>query len=797
MGKYSPINIKGNKVGLVQSREEFLLPDDAYPVMQNAYLWRERILRKRGCELLGRLQRNLSAVSIGTISSAGAGVQTYSIFSILGLSGSEPNASIVPGTASNPIVISIGAPIVKTLTDNTGQGVFSISSAGRITSATINYSTGIVTLTFSGATGVSAATLTASYYPSLPVMGISIRELQNSANDQTIFFDQKYAYNFNAVANAFQEFLPGTTWNAQHAGVDAVDFFWSTNYWVSQTPQFGTSNEKLFWVTNDTGAAGVTADPIRVTDGTTWFDFSPANSQGQIDATNFLTGCLILLPFRGRLLALNTWEGPGYASALPHTNRIRWSTIGNPFIAYAAGPPATGSWRDDIRGQGGFLDIPTSEDIVAAGFVRDNLVIYCERSTWQLRYTGRTIAPFQIERVNSELGAESTFSAVQFDTSLVGIGDKGIVECDSYKSERIDVKIPDLVFGFESTNSAVERVHGIRDFVNRIASWTYVDASNEDVFPNKRLIYNYENDSWAIFRDSYTSIGNYQPQSGRTWLNTPLPWVDIEWTWRDQSYGVPDIVAGNQQGFVEYLDVANVVTNDVSLYIQNITGSTGPTVITSPNHNLSSGDVVSLSGIPSSSSFASLNGMVFQIFWIDVNNFSLYAFDSASQLFSSPQVDGAGTYFGGGAISILDNFVIQSKKFNFMDDGQNIQIGYLDILMDSTGTSNPGAITLNVYLDYDTSFPSNILPQNALNTAVLPIQPDAFFNSTIPTTFAPSQSIKGTKIWQRVYCATRGTFLTLIYTFSPAQMNGIEQKQHVQIDAQVLWVRRAGRMTIT
>ena len=44
MGGYSPLKIVGMSTGLVQDREEFLLPDDAYPTLQNAYVWRERIL---------------------------------------------------------------------------------------------------------------------------------------------------------------------------------------------------------------------------------------------------------------------------------------------------------------------------------------------------------------------------------------------------------------------------------------------------------------------------------------------------------------------------------------------------------------------------------------------------------------------------------------------------------------------------------------------------------------------------------------------------------------------------------
>lgn len=769
MAGYSPLKITGMAGGLVQERENFILPDDAYPQLLNAYVWRERIKRKRGCELLGRLQRN-----IGTTNGAG---------------------NIVVNITPTPINVGISSFVIGTDIFNDPGGANPVNlltnSSG---TGTLNRITGVLTI------NGSQPNTAVQYFPGLPVMGLRIRELQNSTNDQTVCFDQCYAYIFNFISNQFQEFIPGTTWNAHGAGVTGTDFFWSTNYWVSDNINFTTTNQKLLWVTNNTGQFGANADPIRITDGTTWLNFSPP-TYGQIDATNFLVQCLAMLPFRGRLLAFNTFEGTSYASSLNFSNRIRWSTIGNPFIPFAAGPPATGSWRDDVRGQGGFLDIPTSEDIVSVGFVRDNLVIYCERSTWQLRYTGRSIAPFQIEKVNSELGAEGTFSTVQFDTSLVGIGDKGIVECDSYKSQRIDIKIPDLVFQFQESNSAVERVHGIRDFINRLAYWTIpissavTAPSTSAVFPSQRLVYNYENDSWAIFTDSFTTLGTIQPQSSRTWLNTPLPWIQCNFTWLDEPAGDPLIIAGNQQGFVEYLD--QLTTNDVSLFISNITtNGIDPTVVTSPNHNMTTDFVIEISGIPTGTPFENLNGGVFGIDVIDSNSFSLFLYDPVSMEFSTPQVDVLGSpYVGGGLISIRDNFSIVSKKFNFLDEGQNIQLGYIDILMVASGTSNPGAITLNIYLDYNDVSPSNIYPQNIINNGASPGSPDTFFNSVIPTTTSSLNTVGGTKFWQRVFCATRSNFLTIQYTFSNAQMAGIEQQQDVQIDAQVLWLRKAGRMS--
>lgn len=146
-------------------------------------------------------------------------------------------------------------------------------------------------------------------------------------------------------------------------------------------------------------------------------------------------------------------------------------------------------------------------------------------------------------------------------------------------------------------------------------------------------------------------------------------------------------------------------------------------------------------------------------------------------------------------INIRDNFSVVSKKLNFLDEGQSIQMGYLDILMNATEPSEPGAITLKVYLDYNENEASNTLPQNEIDDYSLPSVPDTFFNSIIPTTQAKLNAKGGTKFWQRVFCPTRANFLTLQYTFSNAQLNGEEQTNDVQIDAQVLWIRKAGRMT--
>lgn len=754
MAGYSPTYIKSIETGLVQDRVEHILPADAYPILQNAYVYRERIVRKKGADLVGRLKREVTIAAFASLNL---------------LTGLEATSSLVPGSIN---IVDAGA---ITWTDPTMDGVLTASAGPN---GTINYATGVITgpaLNISG---------TFEYYPGLPVMGICTREKNETNDEQTVYFDTVYAYRLVNLTTGFVEFIPGFTWS----GTD-YNFFWSTNYWV--TPL----NFKLFWVTN---FSGITGDPIRYSafdqDTTVWIDFAP-----QIDsAGNRLQQCLAMVPFRGRLVTFRTLEGATLGTSVENFQRIRWAAIGNPIADTSTLFPLAANvnanaWRDDIRGQGGFLDIPTSQAIIAIGFVRDNLVVYCESSTWQLRYTGRTIAPFQIERVNSELGTESTFSAVQFDTSLVGVGDKGIVQCDSYKSERIDIKIPDLVFSFKNIENATKRIYGIRDFRNKLAYWIYPsvwDAANTDesspsvIYPNRRLLYNYENDSWAVFNDSLTALGTLQLEDSQTWEESTDPWQDSIFPWVGYPGLFPFISGGNQQGFVFKLDINT--TNDPSLYIKNITGN-DPSVTTLeiPSHNLESGYVIKLSGIFSTDPFFDLNDIAFEVNVLDEDNVEIYEFSDATLNFTAAQIHAAGTYLGGGYVSVLDNFIIQSKKFNYLEDGKTVQFGFLDILLNTTDL---GAITLNVYADYNTANPTNTLPYNKnINTQL----PDGFFNSVIPTTVTVNRG--STKTWQRVVCPTRASFITIEYTLSPEQMNGNEQQSDVQIYSQILWMRPAGK----
>lgn len=212
------------KTGYENDREPFLIDNDAFPVLNNMYVWRGRLKKKRGTSLLGRLRRSVTATGLSS-----ASPMTFNLYTFLGITQTNPNI------ASGTISITLGA---ETFTDN-GNGTLTGSLGG---SGIVNYITGAITIT-TGQAALSALTVTLEYFPDLPVMGLEDFKRKRDAFPNLVAFDTRYSYQFNQTTLKFYDvtFYKGSGAPFTWTGTDFQQF-WSTNY------------QEALWVTN--GSAG-------------------------------------------------------------------------------------------------------------------------------------------------------------------------------------------------------------------------------------------------------------------------------------------------------------------------------------------------------------------------------------------------------------------------------------------------------------------------------------------------------------------------------------------------------------
>jgi hypothetical protein len=730
---YSPFYLEAFKTGLEKDKPDFKLAPDACTVLQDSFVWRERISRKKGYQKIGRLLRILTAQALGnTTGDPHAG----NIKTVLTL---EANAEIEQGS----VTISVAAPNAEVFTEPATPDGTLVGDGGG--TGTINYATGAYTLVSGAGWGAGQAiTADFNYAPGLPSMGIGLRELPAINAEQTIAFDTKYVYFWDTVDQRFEEAGAGTTWS----GSDS-QFFSVSNY------SSATVGDAVI-VTNFN--KGVSPDPIRYYNGA-WANFLPA-----VDGVgNELHQCRFLVPYYGYLIALNTWEGATLGAAVNYPGRVRWSALGDAFAANA--------WRSDIAGQGGFLGDITSESIVSFALVRNTLVVGFEKSFWRLRFTGNGQFPFEWERVDGEFGVESPFSVVTGDISQVSVGSRGIVTCDGLNAKRIDEKIPDVVFDMHNENEGVQRVHGVRDYDKKLIYWTFPDKDTDRTFPDRVLVLNYDNMSWSFFKDSLTCFGVLQEFDDKRWSDFPsTKWEDAQFTWVDSSMQAlyPDIIAGNQQGYI--VRMQQLASNDPALAITVITPGT-PVQLTIPNHNFTSGQCVRVTGILGTSN--TLNNTSYQVQYVDDNNITLFDADDIPITLA-----GGSTYLGGGEVALLHDYRVRFKKFHFLKEGKSTELGYIDFLINQTDN---GEFNVDIYADNNDTTPVNI--------------GDSFFNTTVSTQFYDSDLSGQERLMHRFFSRMHVQFLQFELNLTTAQK--LDDQIHdsdIEIYAITLWASTSGRI---
>lgn len=767
--------------GLQTDVRPFLIPDDAFAEMYNAYVFRGRVRKRFGSQLMGSSSVKATApllsrlrVQVGTIGAP---------------------SSPVPGTIYEiGQMFSAGTQVFTVYQTGTPAAMLAVDliTGATIGTGTFNTTTGAFVL---AGTGLAAGT-PIYWYPAQPVMGLTTYAKANTPiNDQPIIaFDTQFAYTYN---NGWTRVGAGTLpiWQG-----DDLNFFWTTN-WKGADP-----DDQALFVSNfnaTVGTPSLTDDPMYFYDSTlatTWNNFS--NYTVFKTDGSYVQSAKLIVPFKNSLILFNTIErlnpsGSNLNFAYP--NRMRWSIIGSPIAqeVVTVGPDTARApyaylepnqtWSVTVGAAtatgkaagGGYLDAATDEAIVSIEFIKDRLIVFFERSTWEVIWTGNYSAPFYWQKINTELGSQATFSPVPFDKQVITVGNTGVHACNGANVERIDDKIPNQIFNIRNKDQSVQRTAGIRDYYAEMVYWTYVsrDLQSSQTYPDKVLVYNYKNNTWSINDDSFTAFGYWEQSTDITWASTPLTWEECTFTWDEnlQQANSRQIVAGNMEGFVLVIS-PDANRNAASLQITNMTydGTTGLVTLIIKDHTLSPADddgngdfiyIESAKGV----SFVSSNTIFPVNSVVDADTITISAVMT-------------GTYLGGGTAARVSKIWILSKQWNPYDkQARDVNLNKIDFFVKSTTQAEltvdyfPSSSNLSMVQAGGSSGTNVNIGNNVLE--MFPYDP---------------ASIEGTqtRIWKPVYFLGEGQSIQiLIYLSDDQATNPASALAPFELDAMVLYLR--------
>jgi len=473
---------------------------------------------------------------------------------------------------------------------------------------------------------------------------------------------------------------------------------------------------------------------------------------------------------------------------------VRWSQNGTPFW----GQNPTGqvvdpySWDETKPGRGGYIDVPTNEFITSIAQNKDVVLIYCERSTFRLVYTGNEVLPFVFQKINDQLGVESTFSTVQFDKYAMGFGQTGVHESTTTDILRVDERIPSEIFKIKNTDFGPQRVSGNINYFEEIVYFAYPDATitslNNEAFPypNRILVYNYVNKSFAKYRDNVTALGySYLKIDQSISWNTEITWgeADFEWGSAEQITGYRNSIGGNQKGYV-FAFLLGLNVNDAQLNITAVNNTTGALTVT--DHGFDEGAAIRITGCVGTSG---INDYNYIVSIIDNDTVTVTKADGSPLGWS-------GTYLGLGQITkiIVPNVV--TKDFNyFLQSPISIRINEIDFYV---AQSSGGSFVCNIYDNTTLGNPINGDITTNLGT-VTTINNIDYSDSNLVST-SPSQLLIGNQsqeyVWSILQNSVQGQSLRMQLTLDTRQISNYTAESYAQmiIQAIVIQFTSSGRL---
>ncbi len=479
---FKPYPIADIASGYVDAKEPWLLPADAFVSLENASLYRNRVTKRPATEVLNYLRESVAGESLGTI--PGSSLQfgnAPTLGPIVGVT-FTPNGNKVGGGTNKPLVFDpanfvITAPTYTwTLSGSNpliaGTRIWALSASPGAgiafpQHACIDLDTGewLIFRVMPWPTG--AVTCNYSHRSNRPVT--LIHEYQAVSNGGLVASDTQKFYGLNLATGLFDS---KGSWPTPLTSDQFVH--------VASIEQSIGGNRRLAMV-----AGG---NPPREWDGTTWsaITFDVGAGLRSVDSAR------MVFYIAGHVVYLRpTIGGAEKPQMAVWTTQSDYSNLPTSHEAVA----------------------PTDEAIQSAGLLKNDLIVFCDRSVWRLRYTGQPgSAAFEWNHVaggqnfkGDSLGSSATLSTVMLPDRLLTMGAFGITQTngDSVAQALRDViRLPDLV---DLDN--IERSYGIVFNQQDEAWFGFPSVQSTDGQPDATLVLNLKTGAVSFYRWGFRCFG--------------------------------------------------------------------------------------------------------------------------------------------------------------------------------------------------------------------------------------------------------------------------------------------------
>ena len=565
---YQPFPVAGTKTGLSSYLKPWLRPEDALSDIQDAYVYRSSIQKRFGFSLYGSFPDSVGIFFLhtpngtattftGTIPYTPVARRSITISHTVGgvvtTDGVDDGAGNITGTniaagtinyASGAISITFTTPPDKNtaiavdygqlfdlgdgatktfsgaswtptlpilsrsviigntasaqISNTGGDAPNTAGTIGTISgnpSGTITYSSGVTSVTFVTAPSAVAADreIFIKYQfvaPQNPIKGIE-QYIKRDSTSQTVVFNNNQAAYIDATNYTMVNITGGDVYNT---GVS--NFFWTANY------------QSKLWILNN-------SDPLSYYDGTS-IQFPIVSFVDSTPLVNDLTTALAVFIFRNRLVIFR----PTIDNVVQPQAAV-YSALNNPF-----------DWVQNVQGHGGRVDAPTGEWMISAEFLRDEIIVQFQESTWKFRYTGNDNDPFRWQKINDTRRVDAPYGSIPYQDYITAVGVTGLVKSDGVSLNRYDNEIIDYVSN-EFNLANINLVNGFRfnEFYMQFLCFPSIDTVVTD-YSNKWLVWNWFENNFCTWNIKATTFGYYKQGQDLAWQDFTAA-NNLDWSWDD------------------------------------------------------------------------------------------------------------------------------------------------------------------------------------------------------------------------------------------------------------------------